>query len=100
MERSGCFAGLTVPLMEERKRSPRRSPALSMSEAKGRKHRARRSCHDGASAARELIKYMLKDITATGSKVPPAVFAQVFEAPAQRRMRNASKGFMGLAKHA
>lgn len=55
---------------------------------------------DGASTARELIKYMLKDITASGSKIPPAVFAQVFEALAQRRMRNASKGFMGLAKQA
>lgn len=55
---------------------------------------------DGQSAARELIKYMLKDITANGSKIPPVVFARVYEALAQRRMRNASKGFMGLAKGA
>lgn len=55
---------------------------------------------DGQSAARELIKYMLKDITANGDKIPPDVFARVYEALAQRRMRQASKGFMGLAKRA
>ncbi|HEX2873168.1 MAG TPA: protein rep [Polyangiaceae bacterium] len=55
---------------------------------------------DGQSAARELIKYMLKDITANGDKIPPDVFARVYEALAERRMRQASKGFMGLAKRA
>jgi hypothetical protein len=43
---------------------------------------------------------MLKDISANGEKIPPPVFALVFEALAQRRMRQASKGFMGLAKQA
>lgn len=55
---------------------------------------------NGEQASRELIKYMLKDIMADGGKVPPAVFALVFEALAQRRMRHASKGFMSLAKQA
>ncbi len=56
--------------------------------------------NDGEQAARELIKYMLKDITADGGKVPPAVFALVFEALARRRIRHASKGFMRLATNA
>lgn len=55
---------------------------------------------DPTSAARELIKYMLKDICANGDKVPPAVFSQVYEALAGRRMRQGSDGFMGLAKRA
>jgi hypothetical protein len=55
---------------------------------------------DGDSAARELIKYMLKDISANGDKIPPAIFAVVFEALAGRRMRQASKGLMSLAKDA
>ena len=53
---------------------------------------------DPSSAARELIKYMLKDITANGEKIDPAVFACVYQALAGRRMRQASKGFIGLAK--
>jgi hypothetical protein len=57
-----------------------------------------RRVEDPTSAARELIKYMLKDITANGEKIEPALFAQVYEALATRRMRQASKGFMGLAK--
>jgi len=55
---------------------------------------------DGESAARELIKYMLKDISANGDKVSPMVFALVFEALAQRRMRQASTGFMGVFRYA
>jgi hypothetical protein len=55
---------------------------------------------DGERAARELIKYMLKDINAQGDKISPKVFALVFEALAQRRMRQASTGFMGIAKYA
>jgi hypothetical protein len=53
---------------------------------------------DPSAAARELIKYMLKDISASGEKIPPDVFALVFAALAQRRIRQASKGFMSLAK--
>jgi hypothetical protein len=53
---------------------------------------------DPHSAAAELIKYMLKDITASGEKIPPAVFARVYEALAGRRMRQGSQGFIGLAK--
>jgi hypothetical protein len=53
---------------------------------------------DPRTAAVELIKYMLKDITASGEKIPPAVFARVYEALAGRRMRQASEGFIGLAK--
>jgi hypothetical protein len=53
---------------------------------------------DPRTAAAELIKYMLKDITSSGEKIPPAVFARVYEALAGRRMRQASEGFMGLAK--
>jgi hypothetical protein len=55
---------------------------------------------DGERAARELIKYMLKDINANGDKIPPQVFALVFEALARRRMRQASTGFMGISKYA
>jgi hypothetical protein len=55
---------------------------------------------DGRSAARELIKYMLKDITANGDKIPADVFSLVYKALAERRMRQGSKGFMGLAKGA
>jgi hypothetical protein len=36
---------------------------------------------DGEQAARELLKYMLKDIMADGGNVPPAVFALVFRRP-------------------
>jgi tRNA(fMet)-specific endonuclease VapC len=56
--------------------------------------------NDGRSAARELIKYMLKDIAANGETIPPDVFSLVYQALAERRLRQASKGFMGLAKSA
>lgn len=51
---------------------------------------------DPHEAANELIKYMLKDITASGAKLDPALFARVYEALAKRRMRQPSRGFMGL----
>lgn len=53
---------------------------------------------DPHEAANELIKYMLKDITASGDKLDPELFARVYEALAKRRMRQASRGFMGLSE--
>lgn len=57
-----------------------------------------RAVHEPREAANELIKYMLKDITADGAKLEPALFARVFAALAKRRMRQASRGFMALSE--
>jgi hypothetical protein len=55
---------------------------------------------DGAE--RELIKYLTKDVTASGEKIAPEIYAQVYIALDGHRSTQASKGFMGkatLAKH-
>jgi len=49
-------------------------------------------------AEHELIKYLTKDITATGEKVAPEIYAQVYIALDGHRGTQASKGFMGKAK--
>lgn len=50
--------------------------------------------------ARELIKYLTKDITAKGKKLEPELYAQVYMALDGRRITQASKGFMARAQHA
>jgi len=55
-----------------------------------------RAVKDGQGGAYELIKYLTKDITASGEKVPPNVYAQVMEAVEARRLTQPSAGFLGL----
>lgn len=49
-------------------------------------------------AASEIIKYLTKDIDASGEKVPPNVYGLVYEAFDGRRVTQSSSGFMGLGK--
>jgi hypothetical protein len=56
-----------------------------------------RAVDDPSDAAKELIKYMLKDIAADGGKIDAEIFSMVYEALGGRRMRQASSGFMGRA---
>ncbi|MGC4088725.1 MAG: hypothetical protein QM756_12670 [Polyangiaceae bacterium] len=56
-----------------------------------------RAVTEPSDASNELIKYMLKDISANGEKLAPELFAAVFAALKGRRMRQASRGFMGLS---
>jgi hypothetical protein len=51
---------------------------------------------DGAE--RELIKYLTKDINASGEKVAPEIYAEVYKALDARRNTQASQGFMGKGK--
>lgn len=53
---------------------------------------------DALGAARELIKYLCKDIDANGDKVAPSVFAQVYCTLDQHRLTQASTRFMALAE--
>lgn len=53
---------------------------------------------DEEGGARELIKYLTKDITAGGERVSPILYAEVYMALEGRRVTQASKGFMGRAK--
>lgn len=48
--------------------------------------------------ARELIKYLTKDITANGDKVPAELYAEVYKAFDGRRISQASRGFMARGK--
>jgi hypothetical protein len=48
--------------------------------------------------ARELIKYLTKDITANGDKVAPELYAEVYKAFDGRRITQASRGFMARAR--
>ncbi len=50
--------------------------------------------------ARELIKYLTKDITSSGEKLPPALYAEVYKALDGRRITQASSGFMARADRA
>jgi len=52
---------------------------------------------DEDGGARELIKYLTKDITAGGERVSPALYAEVYMALEGRRMTQASRGFMARA---
>jgi hypothetical protein len=63
-----------------------RDRALHVEEATG----------DAGSAA-ELIKYMTKDITADGERVPPHLYAEVYEVIDRYRVTQGSSGFMKLA---
>ena len=56
--------------------------------------RAMRDAHTGAQ---ELIKYLTKDITAGGEKLPPELYAQVIAALEGSRQTQASRGFMARA---
>jgi hypothetical protein len=51
-------------------------------------------------AARELIKYLTKDVTSAGELLAPEQYAEVYKALDGRRVLQASRGFMGLAKRA
>jgi len=51
---------------------------------------------DGAE--HELIKYLTKDINASGEKVAPEIYAEVYMALDGHRSTQASKGFMGKGK--
>lgn len=53
-----------------------------------------RAVKDGPGGAYELIKYLTKDITASGEKVPPNIYAQVLEAVEARRLTQPSAGFL------
>jgi hypothetical protein len=57
-----------------------------------------RVMRDAQSGAQELIKYLTKDITAGGEKLPPALYAQVIAALEGTRQTQASRGFMSRAE--
>jgi hypothetical protein len=52
----------------------------------------------GRDVEQELIKYLTKDITSDGSKLPPAIYAEVYKALDDRRNTQASRGFMARGK--
>lgn len=56
-----------------------------------------RAMTDPRGGAQELIKYLTKDITAGGAKLPPTLYAQVIQALEGKRQTQASKGFMARA---
>jgi len=55
---------------------------------------------DSQGGVRELIKYLTKDITAGGKKLPAEVYAEVIKALEGTRSTQGSKGFIGRAKKA
>ena len=50
--------------------------------------------------AKELIKYLTKDLVADGQLIPPAVFAQVYEMYDGKRRFQGSRGFMSCVLQA
>jgi hypothetical protein len=56
-----------------------------------------RAMRDAQRGAQELIKYLTKDITAGGEKLPPELYAQVIAALEGSRQTQASRGFMARA---
>jgi hypothetical protein len=52
----------------------------------------------GNDAEHELIKYLTKDITSSGSKIAPELYAEVYTALDGHRLTQASSGFMGKGK--
>jgi hypothetical protein len=54
--------------------------------------------HGPDGAQRELIKSLTKDVTSAGQQLAPEQYAEVYKALDGRRVLQASKGFMGLAK--
>jgi hypothetical protein len=50
--------------------------------------------------ARELIKYLTKDITSNGEKLSPALYAEVYKALDGRRIVQGSSGFIARAERA
>lgn len=59
-----------------------------------------REMKDPGGGAQELIKYLTKDITANGQKLPAELYAQVVQALDGTRQTQASKGFMARAESA
>lgn len=57
-----------------------------------------RSSEGKGHVAQELIKYLIKDIDACGRKLPPELYALVYEAFSDRRVTQSSRGFMKAAK--
>jgi hypothetical protein len=53
---------------------------------------------DEHGGARELIKYLTKDITSNGEKLAPELYAEVYKSLDGRRITQASRGFMGRAE--
>lgn len=53
--------------------------------------------HDSRGAAQELIKYLTKDIDANGDKIAAELYAEVYMALDEKRLTQASRGFMRLA---
>jgi len=53
---------------------------------------------DADGGARELIKYLTKDITSDGHKLDARLYAEVYKALDGRRVTQASKGFMARAE--
>jgi hypothetical protein len=53
-----------------------------------------RAVDNGEDAARELVKYMTKDLDATGSKIAPRVFAEIYKELDGARTTHGSRGFL------
>jgi hypothetical protein len=56
-----------------------------------------REVRDGEGSAREVIKYLTKDIDSDGRKIAPELYAPVYEALDGSRVTQATTGFMALA---
>jgi hypothetical protein len=56
-----------------------------------------REVRDGEGGAREVIKYLTKDIDSDGRKIAPELYAPVYEALDGSRVTQATTGFMALA---
>jgi hypothetical protein len=52
----------------------------------------------GKGAGLEVIKYMTKDLEANGQRLPPELYAPVYEALDGTRVTQATRGFIALAK--
>ena len=53
-----------------------------------------RAVLNGEDAARELVKYMTKDLDASGSKIPAWMFAEVYKELDGARTTQGSRGFV------
>jgi hypothetical protein len=53
---------------------------------------------DGLGVELELVKYLTKDILPNREKVAPEIYAEVYKALDDKRISQASKGFMARAK--
>jgi hypothetical protein len=57
-----------------------------------------REVRNGPHAAKEVIKYLFKDLDAQGRKVPAHIYAEVYKAFDGRRSTQCSSKFMQLAE--